>query len=90
MSGHTCGRTGGTLRSIAAGATLATLCVAAGAAQERPGRPGGRDSTGGQQASFENLVRDAVVRRGFIDTYQKGDRLFAAIPRDRLGREFLL
>ncbi len=32
----------------------------------------------------------AGARPGFFDTYQKEDKLYLAIPRDRLGKDFLM
>lgn len=39
---------------------------------------------------FTVLVAKAKERKGFFDTYQKGDELYLAVPRARLGEEFLL
>jgi uncharacterized protein DUF4953/uncharacterized protein DUF5117/uncharacterized protein DUF5118 len=39
---------------------------------------------------FQDVVRDATHRPGFFDTYEKGDTLYLVIPKDRLGREFLV
>jgi hypothetical protein len=39
---------------------------------------------------FEELTEDATAREGFFDTYEKSDKLYMAIPQDRLGEEFLL
>jgi hypothetical protein len=44
----------------------------------------------GGARSFRDLVRDAVARRGFFDTYERGEALYLAIPADRIGEEFLL
>lgn len=66
------------MRSIAAWLALSLLCLSAPAiAGEEP--PG-----------FDDLVRGATVREGFLDTYEKGDHLYLALPADRLGREMLL
>jgi len=40
--------------------------------------------------AFGELTKDAVVRTGYFDTYQKEDKLYLAIPRDRLGKDFLM
>jgi hypothetical protein len=42
------------------------------------------------QPSFEDLTRGATARAGFLDTYEKGDHLYLAIPAARLGREIIL
>src|SRR5690606_39031554 len=53
-------------------------------------------AAGGQARSqdglrpFAELTRGATVRTGFFDTYQKGDNLYLAVPKDRLGEDFLL
>jgi hypothetical protein len=39
---------------------------------------------------FAEVTRGAEHRAGFLDTYEKGDQLFLAIPGDRLGKDFLL
>ncbi len=36
------------------------------------------------------LTRDAIARFGFLDTWEKGDHLYVAIPPARLGRDLLL
>lgn len=40
--------------------------------------------------NFAELTKDAVVRTGYLDSYQKEDKLYLAIPRDRLGKDFLM
>jgi len=39
---------------------------------------------------FSVLTAKSKERKGFFDTYQKGDDLFIAIPKARLGEKFLL
>lgn len=39
---------------------------------------------------FSVLVAKAKERKGFFDTYQKGDELYLAVPKARLGEDFLL
>ena len=39
---------------------------------------------------FGELTEDATVREGFFDTYQKSDNLYLAVPRERLGEQFLI
>ena len=39
---------------------------------------------------FAEVTRDAVHRPGFIDTYQKDDRIWLAVPADRFGSDFLM
>ena len=40
--------------------------------------------------NFNDLTKDAVVRTGYFDSYQKEDKLYLAIPKDRLGKDFLM
>lgn len=40
--------------------------------------------------AFADLTRGAVAREGFLDTYQKGDHLWLAVPPGRLGKDLLL
>jgi hypothetical protein len=42
------------------------------------------------EKSFDELVAGATARPGLFDTYEKGDHLYLAIPRERLGEELLL
>jgi hypothetical protein len=42
------------------------------------------------ESKFAALVGKARERRGFFDTYQKGEDLFLAVPKARLGEPFLL
>jgi hypothetical protein len=47
----------------------------------------------GKKSSYEpfaDLVAGALERRGFFDTYEKDDHLYLAVPKARLGHEFLL
>lgn len=65
---------------VLAGVPLSAQAPAGQAPQA--GRPGLRP--------FAELVRDATVRQGFFDTYQKDDRLYLAIPREKFGTDFLM
>ena len=47
-----------------------------------PPRPGPRP--------FAEVTRGAEHRPGYFDTYEKDDRLWIAIPRERLGQDFLM
>ena len=40
--------------------------------------------------AFDELVRGAEARTGFFDTYHKGDKLWIAVPQERLGEDFLI
>lgn len=44
----------------------------------------------GETPRFEEVVRGATAREGFLDTYEKGDHLWLAVPPDRLGKDLLL
>ena len=70
------------------------LAVPVAAAQgNRPAAQAPAD-TSGRGASpfkkFSDLVKGAEHRPGFFDTYEKGDNLYLVIPKDRLGRDFLM
>jgi hypothetical protein len=43
-----------------------------------------------QLSKFEELTRGAQHRPGFFDTYQRDGQIYLAVPRARLGQEFLL
>lgn len=74
---------------------LALLLPASAAAQERKGGEG-KGAEGAEAAEkspykkFSELAKGAVHRPGFFDTYEKGDHLYLAVPKDRLGRDFLM
>lgn len=61
-------------------------------------QPGGQPPAGGTPPAraatpykpFADLTKDAVARTGFFDSYQKEDKLYFAIPKDRLGKDFLM
>src|SRR6185436_17208462 len=66
-------------------AAVATAARPAGApAQEAP-RP-----AAGPFKPWAEVTKDATKREGWLDTYQKGDALFLAVPKDRLGKDFLI
>jgi hypothetical protein len=48
------------------------------------------EATEGTLKKFSVLVGKATVHQGFFDLYQKGDELYMAVPKARLGEEFLL
>ena len=53
--------------------------AAQGTPQQRPGpRP------------FAEVTKGAELRAGFFDTYEKDDKVWIAVPRDRLGKDFLM
>ena len=39
---------------------------------------------------FAELTKDATHRAGFFDTYEKGDALYLVVPKEQLGKDFLL
>lgn len=66
---------------------------AAGAATTAAARPATTADTTRRPSPFKpwaEATRDANHRAGFFDTYEKGDQLLLAIPRDRLGKDFLM
>lgn len=65
---------------VTACCTLFLSCaLPALAAEEKSGTP-----------PFEEVTRGATAREGFLDTWQKGDHLWLAVPPDRLGQDLLL
>ena len=61
------------------------------AAQEgRPAAPAADAAKKGPYKDFAELTKDATVQQGFFDFYQKEDKLYLAVPKDRLGRDFLM
>ncbi len=73
---------------------LALLAVPALLAAQQPAPAGGAPPAAQRPAGalrpFAELTKDAVVRKGFFDTYQKDDKLYLAIPKDRLASDFLM
>jgi hypothetical protein len=65
-------------------------------AQARPaGAPAqGRDSAAagapGGFKKFADVIKGATHRPGYFDTYEKGENLFLVIPKDMLGKDFLM
>jgi hypothetical protein len=53
-------------------------------AQEAP-RP-----AAGPFKPWAEVTRDANRRQGWLDSYEKGDALYLAVPKDRLGKDFLI
>jgi len=39
---------------------------------------------------FAEVTRGAEHRPGFFDTYEKDDKVWIAVPRERLGKDFLM
>ena len=39
---------------------------------------------------FADLVKGATRREGYFETYEKGENLYLVIPKDRLGKDFLM
>jgi hypothetical protein len=57
----------------------APSAAAQGAPQQRPGpRP------------FAEVTKGAELKPGFFDTYEKDDKVWIAVPRERLGKDFLM
>ena len=78
------------------------LAGSAAASQARPaaappaGAPAGaaqaRDSGAAPSPfkKFADLVKGATRREGYFETYEKGENLYLVIPKDRLGKDFLM
>jgi hypothetical protein len=45
---------------------------------------------GDEPPKFADLTRGATAREGFLDTYEKGDHLYLALPAARLGVDMIL
>jgi hypothetical protein len=45
---------------------------------------------GDEPPKFADLTRGATAREGFLDTYEKGDHLYLALPAARLGEDMIL
>ena len=45
---------------------------------------------GAEPPQLADLIRGAIAREGFLDTYEKGDHLYLALPAARLGEEMIL
>ncbi len=79
-------------------ALVALVAVAAcSSASGRPAAPSPQQESQAQRSrpgdglkAFGELTKGAVARPGFFDTYQKGENLWMAVPRDRLGEDFLV
>ncbi len=78
------------------GAALLAACQTGAAQGSRPAAPptpaqASRDTTPASSfKKFADVVRGATHRAGFFDTYEKGDNLYLVIPKDRIGKDFLL
>jgi hypothetical protein len=66
------------------------LLGASGAGCPHPSRSPKPPTVGSDLKRFSVLTAKSKERRGFFDTYQKGDELFLAVPKARLGERFLL
>src|SRR5690606_17669845 len=79
-------------------ALLAALAMAGcSSASGRPAAPTPQAEASSQRARpgdglkpFEELVKGSVARRGFFDTYEKAENLYLAVPKERLGEDFLM
>jgi hypothetical protein len=76
------------LRSLGAALVAANLATSAWAQQPQQ-RPAA-DTAARAGQDFARLTRDATRSSGFFDFYQKPGVLYLALPRERLGQEFLV
>jgi hypothetical protein len=86
------------VRSTAAAlaALVATLPLAAQGRQANP--PAGQGAAQARRDTtppspfkkFDDLIKGATHRPGLFDTYEKGENLYLVIPRDWLGKDFLM
>jgi hypothetical protein len=84
--------TGCASRGPAVAPTPAPAAPPAAAAPQAAGGTAAAARSGGPSSlrPFAELTRDAQARRGFFDTYEKGEAVFLVIPKERLGEDFLL
>ena len=70
---------------------LAAGCLAVSAfGCPRHTKTSGTPGATNELKKFSALTAKSKERKGFFDTYQKGDDLFIAVPKARLGEKFLL
>ena len=71
----------------------AGLTVSAAQAQQ-PARPAAAPPADaakkGPYKEFAELTKEAAVFQGFFDFYLKEDKLYMAVPKPRLGKDFLM
>jgi hypothetical protein len=79
--------------SLAAFLTVAALGFPGLALAQEPAAPAGeapgRPQTGGLKP-FAELTKGATVHAGFLDFYETAEKLYIAVPADRLGHEFMM
>ena len=63
--------------------------AAGGAGPAASGAPGARPGAAPMRP-FADVTKGATARAGFFDTYEKDGRLLMAVPRDRVGEQFLM
>lgn len=70
----------------------ALLCapLSAVAQQAAEGAPATPRAPASPYKDFAELTKDATEHTGFFDLYAKGDKLYLAVPRERLGTDFLM
>jgi hypothetical protein len=77
------------LALIAILATAASACTPS-AAQQRPAQPQPQSPpAAGAADKFAELTRGTSAHAGLFDLYAKDDKLYLAVPADRLGQDFL-
>ena len=87
--------------ALIAAVALAGCASATGApkptAQPTPTSPNAAQASAAQQTAarsglkpFAEITREATARTGFFDTYEKDDKVWIAVPRERLGKDFLM
>lgn len=84
-------------RTPSVGSTVVLVAMLAflggpAAAQQREAAGDAPDTTEQQdpRAQFTKLTKDAVHRPGYFDTWEKDGHLYLAVPRGRLGEDFLI
>ena len=80
---------------------IALLLIVSGAlsAQATPPAPAGAAPNAAAQGAppprpgprpFAEVTRGAEMKPGFFDTYEKDDKVWLAVPSERLGKDFLM
>ncbi len=81
---------------------LASVACGSAASQARPANapapapqaaaPAVKDSGAAPSPfkKFNDVVKGATKREGYFETYEKGENLYLVIPKDRLGKDFLM
>lgn len=76
--------------TLSAQATPPTGAAPAGAQGAPQGAAQGANAQRPTLRPFAEVTRGAEHRAGYFDTYQKDDKVWIAVPRERFGQDFLM